>query len=155
MFKTNSERLSRIKKLREQGHTIDQISAITGDPRSSVGYYVKKYCGGKAGIRKSISANARAWTIDPDSRMDQVDAYVEGIRIKERLSIEDIVAGKKRKIDVALQVTLLDMLERDPETLYFRMKIISEMIRLAPFLRIDLDDMRDMINLLLTENIKR
>jgi transposase len=47
MRDVNKERLSRITQLRAKGATITQIAAATGYPRSSVGHYVKKYCGGK------------------------------------------------------------------------------------------------------------
>jgi len=42
MFKRNMAREDLITDLYNRGNTIDQISLITGIPRSSVGYYVKK-----------------------------------------------------------------------------------------------------------------
>ena len=39
----NVERNRRISELRSLGYTIEEISLITGIPRSTVGYYVKKF----------------------------------------------------------------------------------------------------------------
>jgi len=42
-MKENIERNKRIYELWNLGHTIEEISLITGIPRSTVGYYVKKF----------------------------------------------------------------------------------------------------------------
>ena len=148
MYKRNPERLSKIKKLRDQGHTIDQIAAITGYPRSSVGYYVNKYCGEKVRTRKDVFAKP---SVKLDRKMDHVEAY-QTIYKKTGLSAEEIVKGKGKK-DAILQQLILNMFEKDPETLYFRLNIIQQLIRLAKFLRIDLNDMQEMVGLLLTRGL--
>ena len=42
-FRRNPERERLIYRYWVQGHTIDEISMLTGIPRSSVGYYVRKF----------------------------------------------------------------------------------------------------------------
>jgi hypothetical protein len=42
-FKTNLERNNRIYNLWEEGRTVDEISTSMGIPRSSAGYYVRKF----------------------------------------------------------------------------------------------------------------
>jgi transcriptional regulator with XRE-family HTH domain len=156
--------MSRIRALREKGLTLDQIAAETGYPRSSVGYYVKKYCGGRIlASRRTIDipATLRAmpsiapmYVSEPGVRVlpDRVDAYLREIEKKEGPSIQDIVDGKKKQNDVGRELIIaraLDALREDPETLYARLKAIEKLIKLAPFLRIDLDQVRERIGLYL------
>ena len=42
-FRRNPERERLVYRYWVQGHTIDEISRLTGIPRSSVGYYVRKF----------------------------------------------------------------------------------------------------------------
>ena len=42
-FRRNLERERLVYRYWVQGHTIDEISRLTGIPRSSVGYYVRKF----------------------------------------------------------------------------------------------------------------
>jgi hypothetical protein len=75
-YKRNPDRLARIGKLREHGFTIDKIAAATVYPRSSVGYYVAKYCGGKARPEKRFGGGSEPETrtirIETDSNIDPV-----------------------------------------------------------------------------------
>ena len=149
-FRPNQERLSKIMELRAQGLTIDQIAAATGDPRSSVGYYVTKYCGGRARTHKSIPARPSAqpeaiklMPMDfPRSEKDRLEAYLEEIEKKESLSLEDVLDGKKKEGDRILWEIVLDALQNDPEALQAKLNVIKELIRLAPLLRLDLDRMQ-------------
>ena len=43
MYTPNLERNKRIYELWENGRTVDRISFLTGVPRSTVGYYVRKF----------------------------------------------------------------------------------------------------------------
>jgi DNA-binding transcriptional MerR regulator len=153
MYKRNLERLNRIKKLREQNLTIDQIAATTGDPRASVGYYVTKYCGGRIRTRNLSSAlsvqpeTSKIIRVESDSKIDRVEEYMQQLERKERLSLPH----GKRAGDLALDLMTEDMFLRDPEILCFRLLLLEKLIRLQPFLRIDLDSIRDMILLYLAE----
>jgi len=160
MYKPNPERLSKIKRLRELGYTIDRIAATTGDPRSTVGYYVKRYCGGRERAQKHLGEPAVEpgspkviYVARPESEVDRVEAYLRGIEGKDRLSIDEVLQGKKRKEDRLMEEIILHMFEKDPEALHIRLKVLSELIRFAPFLRINIDGMRDMLGALLTEEL--
>jgi DNA-binding transcriptional MerR regulator len=152
MYKRNVERLNRIKKLREQNLTIDQIAAKTGDPRASVGYYVTKYCGGRIRTRNLSSAlsvqpeTSKIIRGESDSKRDRVEEYMQELERKESLSLEKDPVGK-----AALEMTIEEMFLRDPEILCFRLLLLEKLIRLQPFLRIDLDRMR-LIRLYLAED---
>jgi DNA-binding transcriptional MerR regulator len=152
MYKRNLERLNRIKKLRAQGFTLDQIAATTGDPRSSVGYYVTRYCGGRIRTRDLSSAlsvqpeTSKIIQVESDSKVDRVDEYMQELKRKEHLTVSDIIDGKRAGNPV-LETIISDMFVRDPETLRLRLLLLEKLIRLAPFFRIDLDSMRDMIRL--------
>ena len=43
MYTPNLERNKHIYELWERGLTVDRISSLTGVPRSTVGYYVRKF----------------------------------------------------------------------------------------------------------------
>ena len=43
MYKSNPDRNAIIYELWEKGNTVSEISLMTGIPRSSVGYYVRKF----------------------------------------------------------------------------------------------------------------
>ena len=156
MYKRNVERLNRIKKLREQNLTIDQIAAKTGDPRASVGYYVTKYCGGRIRTRNLSSAlsvqpeTSKIIRGESDSKRDRVEEYMQELERKESLSVEDIQHGK-RAGDPFLETMIQEMFLKDPEILYLRLLLLEKLIRLQPFLRIDLDRMR-LIRLYLAED---
>jgi len=150
MVHPNPERLSKIMELRARGLTIDQIAAATGDPRSSVGYYVRKYCGGRARAQKSTASKPLA---QPEAikfvpidflrpEKDRLEAYLEEIEKKEGLSIQDVLDGKTKEGDQLLWEFILDALQNDPEALQAKLNVIKELIRLAPLLRLDLDRMR-------------
>jgi hypothetical protein len=74
---------------------------------------------------------------------------------KESLSLEEVLSGKQRTSHLVAEEAILDMFERDPGTLHLRLEILDQLIRLAPFLHIDLDKMREMIELVLTEPPQR
>ena len=156
MLKVNDERLSRIKQLRARGATIDQIAASTGIPRSSVGHYVKKYCGGRTRAGKPQSDESvrsqvqRVVMVEPTPQADRVESYMQRLEAKERLSLDEVLKGK-RIGDPSVEEPILDMLQKDPDTLNVRLIVIERLIRLAPFLKIGMDNIRDMIGILLTE----
>jgi DNA-binding transcriptional MerR regulator len=157
MYKRNLERLNRIKELREQNLTIDQITAATRYRRSTVGYYVTKYCGGRARTRNLPSAlsvqpaTSQITRVESDSKIDRVEEYMQRLQRKERLSLDELIQGKKAG-DPALEVIIEDMFVRDPGTLRLRLLLLEKLIRFAPFLRIDLDSMRDMIRLTVAQD---
>jgi hypothetical protein len=153
MYKSNPDRLSKIKNLRRQGLTIDKIAAATGYPKSSVGYYVNRYCGGRLRIQKpsgalSVEPETRQVIrmVESDSKIDRVEAYMQSLEKTERLSPQDVL-DRKRIGDPLVEEIILDMFARDPETLHLRLNLLEKLIRLAPFLRINLDHIRDMIQL--------
>jgi len=91
MYKPNLGRLSRIRELREQGLTIDQIAAATGYPRSSVGYYVNRHLGGKTRGQKRFDEGSVEpqiprviYLAEPEPRIDRIEAYLRSIEHKER-----------------------------------------------------------------------
>jgi hypothetical protein len=153
MRDVNKERLSKITQLRAQGATINQIAAATGYPRSSVGHYVKKYCGGKTVASKPQDdklAHAQAQgDIVVETRPDRIESYMRQLA-KERLSPGEVLENKTKE-DLILEEVILDMLQKDPETLNSRLTVVERLIRLEPFLSISMDNMRTMIGLLLTE----
>ena len=153
MLRVNDERVSRIRELRARGATIDEIAAATGYPRSSVGHYVKKYCGGKTRAGKPQNdefVTQRVITVEPAPQADRVESYMQRLEAKERLSLDETLNGK-RKGDPCAEETILDLLQKDPETLNTRLIVIERLIRLEPFLRIGMGNIRDMIGILLTE----
>mgnify|MGYP001061003969 CR=1 FL=1 len=99
--------------------------------------------------RKDVFAKP---SVELDRKMDQAEAYLETIGKKTRFSAEEIAKGKGKK-DAILQQLISNMFEKDPETLYLRLNIIQQLIRLARFLRIDLNDMQEMVGLLLTRGL--
>jgi hypothetical protein len=157
MRDVNKERLSKITQLRAQGATITQIAAATGYPRSSVGHYVKKYCGGKTVAGKPQDnklAHAQAQgDNDAETRpqADRVESYMQQLEDKEGLSSVEVLERKRKKEDLVLEEAILDMLETDPETLNARLTVVERLIKLEPFLNIRMDNMRTMIGMLLTE----
>jgi hypothetical protein len=158
MYNPNSERLSTIAKLRAERRTIDEIAAITGYPRSTVGYYVAKYCGGRTGAGKRLDqVSSQAETpkvihmVEPDLHMDRVDEYLRNLEKKESLTIMEVLDGKQRG-SPNQEAVVLHMFERHPETLKLRLDLVEKLIRLAPFLRLNLDRMRDMITLCLAKD---
>lgn len=157
MRDVNKERLSRITQLRAQGATITQIAAATGYPRSSVGHYVKKYCGGKTVASKPQDdkwAHTQAQgDIEAETRTqaDRVESYMQQLVVKDRLSPGEVLERKRRKEDLVLEEAILDMLETDPETLNARLTVVERLIKLEPFLSIRMDNIRTMIGMLLTE----
>lgn len=155
MYEPNSERISRVKALRAQGFTIDKIAAVTGYPRSSVGYYITKYCHGKKRARITISDTSSARPSDLthilESTPDRVESYMNRIEKNEKLALSEILEGKSPG-DRVQETIVLDMLERDPETLGLRLGVIEQLIKLAPFLGINVDRMRKMIKVVLTED---
>ena len=150
MYKRNPERLARIKKLRAQGFSLDQIVATTGDPRSTVGYYLTKHCGGRIRTRAPSSAlpvQPETSTIIRDSKVDRVEEYMRQLERKEGLSLPQ----GKRAGNPFLETMIEEMFLRDPETLRVRLLLLENLIRLQPFLRIRLDSM-PLIQLYLAEN---
>jgi hypothetical protein len=155
MRDVNKERLSKITQLRAQGATITQIAVATGYPRSSVGHYVKKYCGGKTVAVKPQDdklAHAQAQgdiVVETRPQMDRVESYMKRLETKE--SAGEVLEGKRRKEDAILGEAILDMLQTDPETLNARLTVVERLIKLEPFLGIRMDNIRTMIGMLLTE----
>jgi hypothetical protein len=157
MRDVNKERLSRITQLRAKGATITQIAAATGYPRSSVGHYVKKYCGGKTVASKpqdDKSAHAQAQgdvVVETRPQADRVESYMQQL-VKARLSsgASEALEGKMKE-DRVLELAIFDMLQTDPETLNARLTVVERLIKLEPFLGIRMDNMRTMIGMLLTE----
>ena len=64
-FRRNVERERLIYRYWVQGHTIDEISRLTGIPRSSVGYYVKKF-NRKYGMRGQLREKLSPTLMDLD-----------------------------------------------------------------------------------------
>jgi len=157
MYRKNLERISKIGALRAEGFTIDRIAAAMGIPRSSVGYYVRRHCRGRGRVQP---ATLNMTPVEPrpqilpivqsEPTVDRVEAYMQRIEEKERLTINDILEGKSTG-DQLYETIVLEMFKEEPETLRLRLDLIKDLIRLAPYLQINLDRMRDMISLLLTE----
>ena len=72
-FRRNPERERLVYRYWVQGHTIDEISRLTGIPRSSVGYYVRKFNrrygeGGRLRRKRSLIL----MSMDEGSKMSEV-----------------------------------------------------------------------------------
>ena len=139
MRDVNKERLSKITQLRAHGATITQIAAATGYPRSSVGHYVKKYCGGKTVASKpqdDKSAHAQAQgdiVVETRPQADRVESYMQQL-VKAGLSsaASEALEGKMKE-DQVLELAIFDMLQTDPETLNARLTVVERLIKLEPF----------------------
>jgi hypothetical protein len=159
MYKQNPGRVSRIRELRGQGRTINEIAAITGYPRSSVGYYVSKYCGGKrrtrliepgrlpfqAGVPRPSS------TVIPDYGSHRLESYLRNLELERKRgrSLVDIFKDETNG-EPLTELLIENEFEKDPETLYIRLQILKDLIILEPFLDINLEHMRDWINLIIS-----
>ncbi len=71
MLKSNEERNTSIYNLWCKGYTIDEISLKTEIPRSSVGYYVKKFRRKQTSV---VDATTKSYA-SPDKEKDEMNPY--------------------------------------------------------------------------------
>jgi len=157
MFRRNNRRIEAIRQLRSKGLTIDQIDDSLkkqGEkiPRSTIGYYVKKYCSHMDGKQiktnrvekkpnKVISRSELYYALSgtlPLRRQPQI------ISRKSR-SMDGIIEREKRKRELGelLNVVLLDLFDNDPDLLSKRLDILVKLLFLAPHLPIDVEEIID------------
>ena len=81
-FRRNPEREGLVYRYWVQGHTIDEISRLTGIPKSSVGYYVRKFnkkYGESVRLRRKLSPILMS--VDESPKMSE-DELVESAVFK-------------------------------------------------------------------------
>lgn len=78
MFQTNVERNELIYSLWEKGYTVDQISTRTMIPRSTVGYYVRKF--------NKLAAKGKPAVLPREKRKDSDNLLTASIKM---LSLND------------------------------------------------------------------
>jgi DNA-binding transcriptional MerR regulator len=163
MFRRNNRRIKIIYQLREQGLTIDQIVEALKEqgekiPRSSVGYYVRKYCSYTDGTQvKTIRVAKKREQAPSRSQLGYIlsgtlplELPPQTISRKSR-SMKEILERDKsvRKMGELLTVVLLDSFENDPDILSKRLDILVKILFLAPYLRIDVEEIIDNVSLML------
>lgn len=164
MFRRNNRRIEIICKLRTQGLTIDQIENALkkqGEniPRSTIGYYVKKFCSHIDGkqVKTNLVAKKRkpqAQSIYPFgngiSDTLPLDPRSQPIYRKSR-SKDEIIEKEKSAIEMgeSLTVELLDLLEKDPRLLSERLDVLIKLHFLSSYLRIDVEEIIDDVFLIL------
>jgi len=97
MYTPNLERNKHIYKLWERGLTVDRISSLTGVPRSTVGYYVRKFnrlaVEGKPvvfpGARKA-SRESFSRVLDEMTRYARVESQTIAFKILEQGKAEKL-----------------------------------------------------------------
>lgn len=165
MFRRNNRRIEVICKLRSQGLTIDQIDNALkkqGEsiPRSTIGYYVKKYCSHIDG--KPVNTNRVA---KKRKKPQTQSIYPFGNAISDTLPLgpspqpiyrksrskDEIIEKEKRalKMGETLTVDLLDLFEKDPRLLSERLDVLIKIHFLASYLRIDVEEIIDDVFLII------
>jgi DNA-binding transcriptional MerR regulator len=164
MFRQNNRRIELICNLRSQGLTIDQIGEALkkqGEnvPRSSIGYYVKKYCNHTDGNVVKSSRTVKKRKFQARSRYPignaLSDIHLIGSRpqtmYKKSQSMGEIIKQEKsvKEMSKVIHVTLLDLFEKDPDLLAKRLDVLIKLHSLSSYLRIDIDDIIDDVFLVL------
>lgn len=169
MFDRNAHRIKIISQLRTQGLTIDQIDSALkkrGEniPRSTIGYYVKKYCNDMDGkhVKTNRVVKKRKPQTPASSEFDNavprtllLGVPPQTISRKSR-SMNEILEREKRALEIGkfLNVALINLFENDPDILSKRLDILVKIVFLEPYLRIDVEDLIDKVRILLTRSKK-
>jgi predicted transcriptional regulator len=101
MFRTNPLRSAVIYSLWEKGYTVDQIALETGVPRSTVGYYVRKF--------NKYAKDGRPVVIPQGSRDDESSALTSAMMKLIGLTnlIQMLNAGEYQKVYYVLSIMKL------------------------------------------------
>ncbi|MCK5626768.1 hypothetical protein KAI23_02240 [Candidatus Bathyarchaeota archaeon] len=169
MFRRNNHRIEVICKQRTRGLTIDQINSALKEqgeniPRSSIGYYVNKYCDDMDGkhVKTNRVVKKRKPPTPASSEFDNavprtllLGVPPQTISRKSR-SMNEILEREKRALEIGkfLDVALINLFENDPDILSKRLDILVKIIFLEPYLRIDVEDLIDKVHILLTRSKK-
>lgn len=163
MFRRNNRRIEIICKLRSQGLTIDQIDNALkkqGEniPRSTIGYYVKKYShiDGKHVKTNHVAKKRKpqAQSIYPlgNAFSDTLHFGISPQTIYRKSRSKDEIIEKEKsaiKMGELLTVELLDLFEKDPHLLSERLDVLIKIHFLASYLRIDVEEIIDDVFLIL------
>ena len=99
MYTPNLERNKRIYELWEKGHTVDQISSLTGIPRSTVGYYVRKFnrlaAEGKPVVFPGAHKAPRNVSIGDQMKMGYWRAYIQTMGVR---SLDMLDEGQAKEL---------------------------------------------------------
>ncbi len=140
MFKENLERNIIIYQLWKKGHTIDEISFDTSIPRSTVGYYVRKFnkramrgdpivfSGEREkGTEEEISLKTvlkynqikkiNAWMREGPEALDKIYKYLSIMKLTKELSREIFPTKDEKKVLAKYSNQLLKQLMDDTEML--------------------------------------
>lgn len=140
MFKENLERNIILYQLWKKGHTIDEMSFDTSIPRSTVGYYVRKFnkramCGDpivfsgerekgteeeislKTVLKYNLIKKINAWMMEGPEALDKIYKYLNIMKLFKELKWEINLTKDEEKVLAKYSNQLLQDFLSDKETL--------------------------------------
>lgn len=134
-MKENVERSRRIYELWSLGYTIEEISSMTGIPRSTVGYYVKKFKkkheGERRGLRPIALETEKSEPASSDVLGSMLVKALGFQKIKEK--VEELMGrGEYEKLyyflmSIKCLIELCKYFKLTPEELKSYYKVLSEL----------------------------